>query len=80
MLEDVDGELEMEDVSPTGDAEVFTSKERERLLEERYLEDGRLNPGQPPLGTKSPAFPWKRRGLSAEGSRLCLWVLEAPKP
>ena len=54
VLEDVDGELEMEDVSPTGDAEVFASKERERLLEERYLEDGRSNPGQPPLPPGPP--------------------------
>ncbi|KAG0604909.1 hypothetical protein M758_9G018500 [Ceratodon purpureus] len=54
VLEDVDGELEMEDVSPTADSEVAASKERERLLRDRYAEDARAMPGQPPLPPGPP--------------------------
>lgn len=54
VLEDVDGELEMEDVSPTAESEVAASKERERLLRDRYAEDARAMPGQPPLPPGPP--------------------------
>lgn len=56
VLEDVDGELEMEDVSPTADAEILASKERERdrLLGDHFAEEARSMPTQPPLPLEPP--------------------------
>lgn len=54
VLEDVDGELEMEDVSPTADSEVPAMKSREQLLADRFAGDARTNSGQPPLPLDAP--------------------------
>uniref|UniRef100_A0A7I4A4D8 PWWP domain-containing protein n=1 Tax=Physcomitrium patens TaxID=3218 RepID=A0A7I4A4D8_PHYPA len=54
VLEDVDGELEMEDVSPTADSEVPAMKSREQLLADRFAGDARTNSGQPPLPLDPP--------------------------
>lgn len=54
VLEDVDGELEMEDVSPTAESELIAHKEREQLLADRFVEDSRTNSNQPPLPPGPP--------------------------
>jgi hypothetical protein len=54
VLEDVDGELEMEDVSPTADSEVAANRERERVVGDVYAGDARSSGAQPPLPLGPP--------------------------
>lgn len=54
VLEDVDGELEMEDVSPTADSELLANKEREQIFADHFAEEARSNPTQPPLPLDPP--------------------------